>query len=328
MDKEVFGGFIAELRKETGMTQKQVAERLHVTDRAVSKWERGLSYPDVTLMEPLAAVLGVGVEELLTCRRKAAPASEPELPALHSVLTISREEKRLRARRTRALFGAAAAALVLAVLITMQHNGKLFYERRTTSPDGGTTFTAYRDSLLDGQLYIKLDHPMSFEGAACRYCGRGAPEWTDRQVLEWSLTSVEELSWSEDGRYLLIRGGGSNGKSMELMLWDFAKYGQDSPVHSNGITLAILQQLSGFAAYEGRVGDGQPLPDLTLRPLLPALPGTGWVPQVTLSDVHWIGGSHRLAMTYAYDGTDGLHRSGQLTYDADTETVVAVERSE
>ena len=61
MNKEIFGGFIADLRRVAGMTQKQVADRLHVTDRAVSKWERGLSYPDVTLMEPLAVVLGVGV---------------------------------------------------------------------------------------------------------------------------------------------------------------------------------------------------------------------------------------------------------------------------
>ena len=93
MNKEIFGGFIADLRRVAGMTQKQVADRLHVTDRAVSKWERGLSYPDVTLMEPLAVVLGVGVEELLTCRRKEAPAPEPELPALRSVLTITQEPR-------------------------------------------------------------------------------------------------------------------------------------------------------------------------------------------------------------------------------------------
>ena len=92
MNKEIFGGFIADLRRVAGMTQKQVADRLHVTDRAVSKWERGLSYPDVTLMEPLAVVLGVGVEELLTCRRKEAPAPEPELPALRSVLTSRRRK--------------------------------------------------------------------------------------------------------------------------------------------------------------------------------------------------------------------------------------------
>ena len=259
MNKEIFGGFIAILRKEAGMTQKQVADRLHVTDRAVSKWERGLSYPDVTLMEPLAAVLGVGVDELLTCQRKKTAIPEPELPALRSVLTITQEEKRIRTRRTQALVWIAiAAALALTVLTTMQRNGKLLFEQRTTSPDGSTTFTAYRDRLLDGVLYMKTDHPISFEGAACPYCGRGTPNWTDRQELEWYLTSVESLSWSADGRYLLIQGGGSNGKSVELLLWDFMKYGKDSPVHSNGITLDILQQLSGYDVYQSYLNDTFP----------------------------------------------------------------------
>lgn len=323
MNKEIFGGFIAILRKEAGMTQKQVADRLHVTDRAVSKWERGLSYPDVTLMEPLAAVLGVGVDELLTCQRKKTAIPEPELPALHSLLTITQEEKRIRTRRTQALVWIAiAAALALTVLATMQRNGKLLFEQRTTSPDGSTTFTAYRDRLLDGVLYMKTDHPISFEGAACPYCGRGTPNWTDRQELEWYLTSVESLSWSTDGRYLLIQGGGSNGKSVELLLWDFMKYGKDSPVHSNGITLDILQQLSGYDVYQSYLNDTFPPPNLEPEPMLPALPGNGWVPVVTLSDVHWAEGVHEIAMTYAYDGTDGLHRSGELCYDVDTETVV------
>lgn len=323
MNKEIFGGFIAILRKEAGMTQKQLADRLHVTDRAVSKWERGLSYPDVTLMEPLAAVLGVGVDELLTCQRKKTAIPEPELPALRSVLTITQEEKRIRTRRTQALVWIAiAAALALTVLATMQRNGKLLFEQRTTSPDGSTTFTAYRDRLLDGVLYMKTDHPISFEGAACPYCGRGTPNWTDRQELEWYLTSVESLSWSADGRYLLIQGGGSNGKSVELLLWDFMKYGKDSPVHSNGITLDILQQLSGYDVYQSYLNDTFPPPDLEPEPMLPALPGNGWVPVVTLSDVHWAEGVHEIAMTYAYDGTDGLHRSGELCYDVDTEMVV------
>lgn len=323
MNKEVFSAFVTNLRKEAGMTQKQVANKLQVTDRAVSKWERGLSYPDITLMEPLSVVLGISVEELLTCQRKETPAPEPELPALRSVLTITQEEKRIRTRRTWALVWAAiAAALVLAVLTTMQRNGKLLFEQRTTSPDGSTTFAVYRDRLLDGGLYMKTDHPISFEGAACPYCGRGTPNWTDRQQLEWSLTSVESLSWSADGRYLLIQGGGSNGKSMELVLWDFMKYGKDSPVYSNGITLDILQQLSGYDVYQSYLNDTFSPPDLEPEPMLPALPGSGWVPVVTLLDVHWAEGVHQIAMTYAYDGTDGLHRTGELRYDVDTETVV------
>ena len=125
MDKEVFGGFIAALRKDAKLTQQQVADTLHVTDRAVSKWERGLSYPDVTLMEPLAAVLGVSVEELLTCRKKEPAAPEPELPALRSVLTITKEEKRIRTRRRRTLtWLSLAAALVLTVLSTFLHHNE------------------------------------------------------------------------------------------------------------------------------------------------------------------------------------------------------------
>ena len=61
MTKERLGTFIAENRRSRDMTQRDLAERLHITDKAVSKWERGLSYPDVTLMEPLAEVFGLGV---------------------------------------------------------------------------------------------------------------------------------------------------------------------------------------------------------------------------------------------------------------------------
>ena len=61
MDKQTFGTFVAEQRKRQGLTQRQLAQLLHVTDKAVSKWERGLSYPDVTLLQPLAAALGLRV---------------------------------------------------------------------------------------------------------------------------------------------------------------------------------------------------------------------------------------------------------------------------
>lgn len=65
IDKEQFGQFVAALRKEHGMTQKDLAERLHVSDKAVSKWERGLSLPDISLLTPLAEALEVTVTELL-----------------------------------------------------------------------------------------------------------------------------------------------------------------------------------------------------------------------------------------------------------------------
>lgn len=69
LDKERFGEFVSKLRKEKGMTQKELAERLFVSDKAVSKWERGQSLPDITMLNPLADALGVTSAELLNCGR-------------------------------------------------------------------------------------------------------------------------------------------------------------------------------------------------------------------------------------------------------------------
>lgn len=65
MDMQKTGPLIRRLREAQGITQKALAEKLHVTDKAVSKWERSLSCPDVALLEPLAGQLGISVAELL-----------------------------------------------------------------------------------------------------------------------------------------------------------------------------------------------------------------------------------------------------------------------
>lgn len=69
VNRAAFGQFLNQLRREKGWTQKDLAERLYVSDKAVSKWERGLSLPDVSLLLPLAEKLGVSVTELLEGRR-------------------------------------------------------------------------------------------------------------------------------------------------------------------------------------------------------------------------------------------------------------------
>lgn len=61
VNRAAFGQFLNQLRREKGWTQKDLAERLYVSDKAVSKWERGLSLPDVALLLPLAGALGVSV---------------------------------------------------------------------------------------------------------------------------------------------------------------------------------------------------------------------------------------------------------------------------
>ena len=69
MDAIKTGVFIAAVRRERNMTQAELAARLHVTDKAVSKWDRGAGLPDISLIEPLAAALDVSVLELMQGRR-------------------------------------------------------------------------------------------------------------------------------------------------------------------------------------------------------------------------------------------------------------------
>ena len=64
--KHEFGRFVTERRRHAGLTQRQLAARLHVTESAVSKWERGLSYPDITLVAALATELDVSANELIS----------------------------------------------------------------------------------------------------------------------------------------------------------------------------------------------------------------------------------------------------------------------
>lgn len=65
MEKNTLGAYIRTLRSQNQMTQSRLADKLNVTDKAVSKWERGLSYPDIALFPKLADILGVNVSDLL-----------------------------------------------------------------------------------------------------------------------------------------------------------------------------------------------------------------------------------------------------------------------
>lgn len=76
MKQQTFGTTVAALRKARGMTQLDLADRMGVTDKAVSKWERDLSFPDTASLPKLAETLGVTVDELML-GRQAETASAP-----------------------------------------------------------------------------------------------------------------------------------------------------------------------------------------------------------------------------------------------------------
>ena len=80
-NKKTFGEYICRRRKELGLTQREFADKLYVTESAVSKWERGLSYPDVTLLRDICAVLDITEHELLTASEDTEKRTAEKLAA-------------------------------------------------------------------------------------------------------------------------------------------------------------------------------------------------------------------------------------------------------
>lgn len=119
IDKENFGAFIAELRKEKGITQKALAEQLFVSDKAVSKWETGSNVPDIALLIPLADILGVTVTELLMCKHMKQENTLDAVKVEEVVKTAISysEEEQARTFQNRKQWGFFyVVALVLAII--------------------------------------------------------------------------------------------------------------------------------------------------------------------------------------------------------------------
>jgi transcriptional regulator with XRE-family HTH domain len=69
MDNNKFGMFITELRKEKKLTQKELGKELNISDKAISKWERGLSFPDISMLIPISNFFNISIVELLNGER-------------------------------------------------------------------------------------------------------------------------------------------------------------------------------------------------------------------------------------------------------------------
>ena len=121
LDKQGFGIFLAQLRREKGWTQKELAERLFISDKAVSKWERGLSLPDISLLLPLAEALGVSVTELLEGRQMPQEqhfTAEDVEQLIRKALKFQTESPETRKTRVRKYLPVYAISAVLGFVET------------------------------------------------------------------------------------------------------------------------------------------------------------------------------------------------------------------
>lgn len=136
MDCKRIGLLIQSLRKEHGWTQQELAEKIGVSDKAVSKWERGLGCPDISLIRDLAEVLEVSVSEILAGKiiKGQIPEKEMGVITTEAIELFSGEAKKSLMIKAGIIISALAIALVALVVVNLVSDAKevtkdeLYYE--------------------------------------------------------------------------------------------------------------------------------------------------------------------------------------------------------
>lgn len=152
MDTIKFGKFIRDMRKERGLTQKQLADLLYVSDKAVSKWENGACFPDIKMLDSLAEHLGVSILELMQSERVQEPVIDREEAELVVRDTIIRseeaEEQKRQLGKARLLLLASACGLLY--LLWAGIRSLLLHGRGVPLPDAAAALGGgwYKDPVV------------------------------------------------------------------------------------------------------------------------------------------------------------------------------------
>ncbi len=116
MDQKRIGSFLRELRTEKSLTQEQLAERLNVSGRTVSRWENGNNMPDLSIIVELAAFYDIDIRELLNGERKSEKMNEDLKETLEAVAEYSADEKKKIAKDIYIFLIMSAVCAVMALL--------------------------------------------------------------------------------------------------------------------------------------------------------------------------------------------------------------------
>ena len=186
MDQSKIGKFIATCRKEQQLTQMQLAEKLGITDKAVSKWELGIAMPDSSIMLELCGILGISVNELLSGEKINMEEQSLKTEALLLELT-KKEEKR---RKT--LF---VNAWVMAIIFTVYYVGicVLAYFAFRESPFIGTAVVIAALILDFVAVFFAATMELEAGRYVCRACQHEFEE--TRRLAIFSLGYGTPKNW-------------------------------------------------------------------------------------------------------------------------------------
>lgn len=144
MNIEQFGAYITEKRKERNMTQKDLAEKLNVTPKAVSRWERCIGYPDIENIEALASALGVSVLNLFACSDTDENIEADDIMKLvHDSVEIERKNSRIKEK--------TVSGIVVAVTLL---TGFLFYAGGFGNTGGSVFFGSLSSGIVVSLFYL------------------------------------------------------------------------------------------------------------------------------------------------------------------------------
>ncbi len=242
MTKEELGKFISENRKNLGMTQEELAQKLFVTNKAVSKWEKGQSFPDIAMFEPLADALGVSVAELFAGEKTEEDISVKSVLEL-SKSVIKKEKKKLK----------TAVGILFSVIIALLI---IFSESIATAIDDRNMSYLY----WRGFYYI----PMKYEGVPANWLSEpigtvreagirnednygGDSNIADPGTEIYIIVPPEDAKWEEYADYENTLVARVDGK---LTLFRFAFWGRQEYEKYNDVNIKEGEWGKGFIKTE------------------------------------------------------------------------------
>lgn len=306
MDNQRIGGFIKALRKEKGLTQMDLAQRLHITDRAVSKWERGICAPDISLLEPLAELLGVSVGELLRGERAAEPERQ-ELAEVKAVLDYSKNEVTRKVSVVQKKYlGLLAGCLAVVLLVggaLLWSSGVLFQLDRKVSPNGESVIRVYSKKWDSWPLHFTLSDTVQTVGDLGPSLGGGKlyisyggvyKDWASGDVN--NPTAYEGLWWAPDSTKYVIAFRWLNEDKLYLEL--------DDLVRNHGVNLTAVFNLYWWLTEQGLA------------------PARDEPPEIEYQFLQWGKDSASMLIYYSYED-DELHE-GYFWYSYKTGDVTGI----
>lgn len=294
MDNSKTGLFIREMRKEKNMTQKDLAAQLNITDRAVSKWERGLCAPDISLLEPLSQILGCSAAEIISGEKQCqslSPIPSADTDSTKTIIDYSVKEINRKVSLTKKRYTAgiiSAAAVILAAVFFFIYAGGYFnIIDKVQSPDGCKTVTVY-DRPLDKGIFSTENSTFIIT----------RPDKETEWRVSYGECEYEGLWWSPDSKKYVLMLGYPDETRLTLSWLERNSESNLSAYLSMGVEMSELSKY-GYITEDG------------------------W-PRIDYQFLQWAEDSESMLIYYSFDDADGKLHSGYFWYNCIDCTVSAV----